>query len=1140
MSTCRWLIGWFVLLSGAALAQDAAELEVDHALTFDFPTPHTAWARPYIQGKTRVLFFTNGRGTMPRHCVELMERFDLDADAIFWTRIVDSTKEHWHGGELGEARMLKLLQKPWDCCVFLGMSPERMSAEAQCRLLEPILDGAGIVLIGADDKRILQKKNQQSVPWLAGIDQAMACKVGKGRGVRLPGIPNIDYYEGWEEDYDLAAERMGRAILWAAGKEAPAQLTIRTEPANLDVEAGWSGRGGTVNVGLTGTATGKLTVSVALRRRGIRDWTLGELTAPCPGALRVPLPEGLAADTYRLDAIARDAKGRSVAWGTQTFRVETRRTVASVTLDDDWAEPGGALVGTARLEGNQPYPDETVVVRLLDPERRVLVRQQVAAAPDVAFALSVEDWLPQLLTVEAVLLSGDREVGRAYTYARVTTRNRSQWNLLFWDTPKGTLAPYAEASLAQHGMTLQLSHGNPPILAAAHNIGWVPYTTRIQAKRNADGIMNPFCWNDKDAVQAHVRKLADKYAGARGHGVFAWSLGDEVDTKGCCLSPHCLAAYRRYLEEQYGKIEALNASWGTTFGTWEDIVLSDPADNEEAASLRAKNYPRWFDRQAFKSWNFVQFCQAYRQAYEAIDPKAKVGFEGAGRFDKGDDIDLIVRNNTFWSPYPGTADEVIRSIAPRDFPRANWMGYTKDADSLLGKFWRMVTRGMDSVWWWRWDCIGRFHGWLAPDLRPFPAVVDILEDTRIVREGLGDLLLKSEMLDDRIAVLYSFPSSVAQSLENGTTYGSYERSHKGAHMIVRELGMQFRYVTDRMLRQGEFDATRYRVLLLPRAEAMSEATAAAVRQFVEQGGTVIADVRPAVFNEHLKPRAKGALDDLFGVSRNGLPAAKVAKDDMLGTATTDPAVSLNGGTAGQVLDGVPVMIAHSVGKGRAILLNFDWSTFPSLALADTDKSLADWALARLAEAGIKPPVRTESNGGARTRHLETIRWQTGQIQIVALFREGGGETEDVTVHLPRPCVVRDLRTGKRLGRGDSFPASIRPNRASWYALLPAPASPVAIQVEPDVTAGTVAPVQVFVPGVRGLHGLRVTVSHQGKTLGHFTRNVVVGAKPVSFVLPMAWNDDPGTYTIAATDRYTGETVKVSFRLRAAPGRPALP
>ena len=57
------------------------ELEVDHALTFDFPTPHTDWARPYAMGKMRVLFFSDGLGTAPRECVELMERFDIEGKA---------------------------------------------------------------------------------------------------------------------------------------------------------------------------------------------------------------------------------------------------------------------------------------------------------------------------------------------------------------------------------------------------------------------------------------------------------------------------------------------------------------------------------------------------------------------------------------------------------------------------------------------------------------------------------------------------------------------------------------------------------------------------------------------------------------------------------------------------------------------------------------------------------------------------------------------------------------------------------------------------------------------------------------------------------------------------------------------------
>lgn len=80
----------FVLSACTARGQDMAELEVDHALTFDFATPHTKWAQPYALGKVRVLFFADGRGTNPRECAELMQRFDLDAQAVFWARIVDS------------------------------------------------------------------------------------------------------------------------------------------------------------------------------------------------------------------------------------------------------------------------------------------------------------------------------------------------------------------------------------------------------------------------------------------------------------------------------------------------------------------------------------------------------------------------------------------------------------------------------------------------------------------------------------------------------------------------------------------------------------------------------------------------------------------------------------------------------------------------------------------------------------------------------------------------------------------------------------------------------------------------------------------------------------------------------------------
>ena len=67
---------------------DRDELELDHALTLEVVTPHTDWAKPYALGKTRVLFFTlgveyDGTRSQARECVEVMQRFDVEAEAVF-------------------------------------------------------------------------------------------------------------------------------------------------------------------------------------------------------------------------------------------------------------------------------------------------------------------------------------------------------------------------------------------------------------------------------------------------------------------------------------------------------------------------------------------------------------------------------------------------------------------------------------------------------------------------------------------------------------------------------------------------------------------------------------------------------------------------------------------------------------------------------------------------------------------------------------------------------------------------------------------------------------------------------------------------------------------------------------------------
>lgn len=219
---------------------------------------------------------------------------------------------------------------------------------------------------------------------------------------------------------------------------------------------------------------------------------------------------------------------------------------------------GEHIAGAATLAG-PASPDEIVRIRLLDRRRRELARRDVkrcsplpkagegqgvrANNDKAAFDFTIEPWMPMLVTVEVQVLDAAGEVTRRSEYVHVVKRNRGQFNFLVWGYPTGTLAPYAEESLARCGMTLQLLHQGvpkPPLYLAAFDIATIPYTTWLGGNsKTPEGIMSPFCWNDEAAVRKCVTDLAKLHEVTRQHGVFVYSLGDEDQSLGCCLSPYC-------------------------------------------------------------------------------------------------------------------------------------------------------------------------------------------------------------------------------------------------------------------------------------------------------------------------------------------------------------------------------------------------------------------------------------------------------------------------------------------------------------------------------------------------------------------------------------------------------------------------
>ncbi|MDZ4198865.1 MAG: beta-galactosidase trimerization domain-containing protein, partial [Kiritimatiellia bacterium] len=452
----------------------------------------------------------------------------------------------------------------------------------------------------------------------------------------------------------------------------------------------------------------------------------------------------------------------------------------------------------------------------------------------------------------------------------------------------------------------------------------------------------------------------------------------------------------------------------------------------------------------------------------------------------------------------------------------------------------------DSVWWWRWEAIGRFHGWLAPTMDPYPATKEIIADTQILHAGLGRLLVEAEMQDDGVGMLYSLPSAYATRLPQAPTYGSYEQEHIAWHRAIRELGLNFRYVTDGQLRSGEADLSRFKILILPFTQAMSVEEAASLRDWVAAGGVLVADVRPAIFDGRCKLRSTGALDDVFGVSRTGLADARTLDGTLVGALAETPLegtfsrLRVDGGitAAGAVALGsaedTPLFLVHPFGHGQAVLLNFSLSSYPSLSAPTTPESaaVAIETLFRLAK--VHPAWRWTDAQGNRLRHVEITRWRNGDQEIVSLFRPSGPGGE-ARVELPSLSHVYELKTSRYLGRMKSFDLSITPSRAQFFVTTPKTLKGAQVQiVQPRVEPGGVIRAKVRFPDAAGSQVARLVVRQpDGQMVESLSRILVGGSEKTEMRIPVAFNDPPGRWTVEVTELIGCRTEIQAFQVTEA-------
>ena len=369
---------------------------------------------------------------------------------------------------------------------------------------------------------------------------------------------------------------------------------------------------------------------------------------------------------------------------------------------------------------------------------------------------------------------------------------------------------------------------------------------------------------------AWLARIGDRLAATvrahRDFRPFYYSLADEPGIADLAAawdfdrSPPALAAFRIWLARRHGDLARLNAVWGSSFPTWDDVV----PEGTTAAMARADgNYAAWNDHKAFMDESFAAALRIGRDAVRAADPAALAGIEGGqipgwGGWDYG----LLAPVVDLMEIYPaGHNVEIVRSLNP-DVVLLGGLG-GGDAKSIR-QAWRSVLAGVRGMV--TWDEAG---GMVAADGQAGPWAAEVSKFARMLGGGLGALLVASPPAPAEVAVLYS-PASfrlswLQEHRAGGDAWTERNSEIENADTAVRvamraaaadfaALGLVPGWVTAEQVARGELAARGIRLLLLPRTGVLGAPEIAGLAAFTRGGGIILTDGPAGTHDGWMRPR----------------------------------------------------------------------------------------------------------------------------------------------------------------------------------------------------------------------------------------------------------------------------------------------
>jgi glycosyl hydrolase family 42 (putative beta-galactosidase) len=1132
-----------------------------HNITMNYKTDHLNWSENLVGGKINTLFIISRKGG--REVVEAAQRIPLNFNAVALVNARTVAVENIYEGATEGTSMhdktqelIRAVDKKYELIVIGNFNFDILPAEVQFKILKQVMAGTGLVIVYPFRTKF-KKVFSNPIPGAAAqllkgipltglpavlhkIDHNTLLKtyiMGKGRIATIDyKDPHSSHYQGmtmtvknlysdrWQAEYENNILIPLRAMAWASRRFKTGLKQFKFSANSADFRF----------VGMTENA--KLIIRV---RNVFNDIVFSITKFLQTGSVSCQLPVLPGGDYYVDYRVQHD--GRELTFGSRAINIASPVGTVKVASSSEYYPENASFRAAMNLEKALPQAGSVTVELIDSPYGRVWFKKQLplrAGIKKLTFDIS-NYAIPTIAGyLRCTINKNGSPVALGKKLLFFPKRKIETYMTLGWDAlPNAYLGKFYAGQIVD---TLRwragLAHPTPGATnaraGAMLDARIVPYMVRIGLKNNK-GKTEQYSWFflPKDAKPAlaeiktdqsfnnpKVRKLWQRGIKHRmqnltTYGPVIYNLGDEnFFSYDSGFSPSDTAAFTAYIKARYKTISALNKEWGTSYNSFTQVKHFNLKE-----AKNKKLYAAWFDHRKFMEKQYADMHHFLAAEIKKYDPVAVVGAEGS----VPGDLEQTISKLDFWGPYSNlVGDELLRSLAPEKIRMLWWGGYV---GSHGGRgiypmpLWKDLLSGNVNGNAWFSASVASSESAIGADM-DFPGYVKkLMPHLNQLRDGLAQLLITTPLRNDGIAILSSHASNSAKFLDERCISPS-DSAGEFIQFCYRN-GLNIDFVTARTINQGALKNKK--ILFLFGASALSAKECAAIEKFADNSGTVVADMNPAIMNDYLRVLNQNPLQSLFGnilFSSAKQPALTAVKVE---TKINKVKLHFNALKALST-PGAKIMKIRKVGKGRAILLNFTLSAAASTANKNTPSD--EFLASLLKTADITPPVKI--TGLLGRNQVIRVRQANG-IEVVGILADKNDLGQKATFAFGRKVWIYE--SGKGLVKhAASCQAEIKiPLKILCLFDTKQTAANVTID-KSQITRGD--KVKLDLSQVREGAVLLLQIKAPNGKLLSLRRRVIVNNSTADTVIPFAYNDTVGTYSLILTDIATAlkKTIKITL------------